>query len=167
MSLESFFSGPDMIEISPMFSKITGELMGIGSVERHIRKGSLDQLKASDFQRVKEVLEAGNIPEATERVKLLHQVNLGVTGTFLEWCVALPHILAKEGYAAQEPLITNAAYSVWKKSTLPDILGDALKREAFEITDTTLRILNSCTIGGYRSKKYAHPPQPNPETSFL
>jgi hypothetical protein len=96
------FIGPDRVEHS--------EALG-----RPIRKGAPAQLSVSDIARVQAALQHREFAVALEIVAGLHQLYTAITGTLLEWCLALPAVLAGDGHAQREPAITCESWRRWQE----------------------------------------------------
>jgi hypothetical protein len=81
---------------------------------RPLRKGSPEQLAVSDTARLEAALRAHDFAGALAIGASLNHLYTPVTATFLEWCIALPHTLARDGHAEREPAITRASWLRWK-----------------------------------------------------
>jgi hypothetical protein len=96
------FIGPDRVDHS--------EALG-----RPIRKGEPAQLNVSDTARVQAALQRHDFAVAHEIGAGLYPLYAAITGTFLEWCLALPAVLARDGDAQREPAITRESWRRWQE----------------------------------------------------
>lgn len=94
------FSGQDRIE-------------HCAELGRPIRKGAPAELGVSDLARIRSALGRGDFDDALTRAAGLHAMYEAITGTFLEWCLVLPAMLAQDGHAGSVHAVAHEAYRRW------------------------------------------------------
>jgi hypothetical protein len=87
---------------------------------RPLRKGDPVDLRVSDIARVRTALQQRDFTGALALLAVLGEMYSVITGTFLEWCLALPAALAQAGHADRAAEITRTGYRRWRAGISSD-----------------------------------------------
>lgn len=95
------FSGPDRVEILKSFG-------------RPVRLGTLEALKVSDAERVREAIRKGDATGAKDRLHLLHALHGALVTTYLEWAYAMRSAVAARHTPAVEQTVAERTFTTWE-----------------------------------------------------
>lgn len=149
---ESFFSGPERIELS--------KIMG-----RPFRKGSPAALDTPDFDCVIAAIKEKNVEKSFSYLNNLHPLYELIVGTFIEWAIALRNETSKVTDLDKEKIIAYETHKIFS-----DVIKTAGHYYTEESKKLALDLLNPEvttpeTIFSVRQNKSNH--QPSLITSYL